>query len=107
MFYTPSELAEDLNIDVRHVYRQLIPAGLPHTRDKAGHIWIHGPDVARWLSSIKSHKRELAPNEAYCLRCRDIVTMVNPKRVKMERFVLLKATCPNCQSKINRGIKNR
>ena len=107
MLYTPSELAEELCLDVRHVYKTLIPAGLPHTRDDTGHLWLHGPEVARWLSGLKSSRRPLAPNEAYCMKCRDTVTMVNPKRVKTATFILLKATCPKCQSKINRGLKSR
>ena len=42
MLYTPKELANEIGINVRQVYKVYIPAGCPHERDEHRHIWING-----------------------------------------------------------------
>lgn len=108
MLYTPTELAEELGLNPAMLYHQLIPAGLPHSKDSAGHIWIHGAAVSQWLIDFgKSRRQPLSADEAYCLRCRQAVTMINPRRTNSGRVTLLKATCPACGATVNRGVKVR
>ena len=108
MLYTPAELADELGIDQRDVYYRLMPAGLPHTKDSTGHIWLHGPRVAQWVRELgKAHQRALGDNEAYCLRCRQIVALTKTKRVRQGKFLVLQATCPQCGATVNRGVKKR
>ena len=105
MLYSPSDLAEELRIDVRAIYEKLIPAGMPYTKDIAGHLWLHGPEVACWVRKLKSGHRPLRDDEVYCLRCRAAVPLVKPKRVIQNSFAMLKAKCPRCGAKVNRGVK--
>ena len=105
MLYSPAELAEELKINKRDVYRKLIPGGLPNMRDKEGHVWLHGSEVARWIRELKSGHKKLADREAYCLKCRRVVVMVEPRRVKQGKLTILKGSCSVCGVRINRGIK--
>jgi len=110
MLYMPSEFADELGIEQHAVYHKLIPAGLPHSKDDMGHVWIHGQTAAQWIrSNGKAQKTPLAENEVYCLRCRAAVPLVNPKRVKdkTRNLVLLKSTCPVCGATVNKGVKRK
>jgi len=42
MYYSPSELADEIGCNVDTIYKSYIPAGCPHTRDERGRIWIKG-----------------------------------------------------------------
>jgi hypothetical protein len=106
MLYTPSELASELDITTRDVYKRLVPAGLPCTRDKEGHLMIHGHDVVKWVQELRKGKITLGENQAYCVKCRKVVEMVNPTKVKVRRSVRITATCPDCGKVINRGGGN-
>jgi hypothetical protein len=107
MLYTPAELAEELKINKRDVYSKLLPSGLPHSRDGAGHVWLHGPEIARWIRELKSGHKQLGDNEAYCLKCRRVVVMLEPRRTKQGKLTILKASCSACGTTINRGVKLR
>jgi hypothetical protein len=106
--YSPSELADELGLNPRSIYKRYIPAGMPHVKDAAGHVWLHGPAVAQWVKvefKAKSGKTPLKDDQAYCLRCKKAVKMIDPKRIRRGRFVLLQAVCPVCQGTINKGVK--
>lgn len=105
MMYTPKEMADELGIEQRDIYR-LIPAGMPHERDENGHIWLHGPMVAQWLRSLGEKRSPLGPGQGYCLRCRSAVEMVNPTLVRRGRFDILQALCPICGAKVSRGVRH-
>ena len=109
MYYAPTELAEELGTDRWEIYRKF-KLGLPFVQDKRGDLWIHGPEVARWIRSYESRwrateRRPLGPGEAYCLRCRRIVQMLNPVRTRQGKFTTLAGTCAVCGGKVHRGIK--
>ena len=76
MLYRPSELAEELGINVRQVYRVYIPGGCPHERDSRRHIWINGAAFRNWYDEIYK-KRRMARDEAFCLTCKRPVKMAN------------------------------
>ncbi len=108
MLYTPGELAAELEINPRDIYQRLIPDGLPHSRDAEGHIWLHGPMVAHWFKqAAKPVRNPLGAHEAYCLKCRLAVEMIEPRRIRRGRFVLLQSTCPTCGRTVNRGVKTK
>ncbi|MEI7849722.1 MAG: hypothetical protein WCK35_28265, partial [Chloroflexota bacterium] len=47
---------------------------------------------------------KLADNQAFCMRCRKAVTLVNPfVESGRGKLLLIKGICPICGSKINRG----
>ena len=55
MLYTPKELAEEIGINVRQVYKVYIPAGCPNERDDYRHIWINGRAFQEWVE--KTYKK--------------------------------------------------
>ena len=106
MMYKPSELAAELGLSLSTVYRRLIPAGLPHHRDHAKHIWIRGCEVQPWIRQWKPpHHQPLGPNEAYCVKCRRGVTPVKARRQELRLSARLVATCPVCGQPVYRGVK--
>jgi len=105
MLYTVGELVEALGV-VDRTLRDWLVLGAPHTRDKRGHIWIHGREFAGWVTEIQKPKREqrLEDNEAFCLRCKEIVEMFDPKTVPMRgKLLRIQGKCPQCGCTINRG----
>lgn len=106
MLYKPSEVAEELGVDKTAIYKRWLPAGLPHTRDEHGHIWIHGPTAYQWMVDNKSRSAVLKDDEAWCLHCKRPVPLVNPTPVVHGALKLLKAACPKCGRTVNRGVKH-
>lgn len=106
MLYTPAEIAKELGISKHNLYHGLIQLGLPHDKDKDGHLWMHGPEVARWIrEQSKGKHHALADDEAYCLRCRAVVPLQEARRIRRGRFLLLQGTCPTCGATVNKGTK--
>ena len=109
MLYKPSEIAEEIGVTIDTVYRSYLPAGLPHTRDPKGHVWIHGPAFVAWArQTISARKKSagLPEGHAWCMRCSDSVELIDPKVKTVNRYLeLLQSTCPQCGTKINRARK--
>lgn len=104
MLYKPSELADELGIPPRVVYDKLVPAGVPHTKDTKGNIWLHGPIVAEWVRGLTRKKIKLADDHAYCLACRMPVEMVGDRKVVDNgRMPLIHAECGTCGGSVFRG----
>lgn len=104
MMYSPAELAQEIGFSVRQVYRVYIPAGCPHERDHLRRIWINGKTFREWVSEIYK-KRELLPNEAFCLSCKKAVKMANPERKQEGRLIYYLCDCPNCGRKLARIVE--
>jgi hypothetical protein len=104
MRYQPSELAEELGCDVQRVYRVLLPAGAPHERDEAGHLWIVGTQFREWANRTLGRVGDkLADGQGYCLRCRAAVQMVGGEIKPMGRAVeRIEGTCAKCGATVNR-----
>ena len=78
MHYTPAELASELGLTPATL-RAWTRHGLRHTRDGRGRVWIDGQAAAHWIAEQRAQKQPLSqPDQAYCLRCRCAVRMVNP-----------------------------
>jgi hypothetical protein len=109
MLYTVGELVDALGA-VDRTLRDWLVLGAPHTRDKRGHIWIHGREFAEWVAEIQKPKRKrtLEDNEAFCLRCKETVEMLDPKTVPMRgKLLRIRGKCPQCGITINRGGRMR
>ena len=105
MLYTPGEIAEELGVTRDHIYKVLIPAGLPHTKDSRRHLWIHGPALALWAKGFDKVPMKLAKGEGYCLRCRKPVKVKNPLEKQSERLTLLTGECPVCGHSVSRILR--
>lgn len=104
MLYTPSELAEELEIKKRQFYRVYIPLGCPVVRQGA-RIFIHGFTFAEWYFSTYP-KISMQANEGYCLTCKKPVSMLDHKVKQTGRLSYYVFNCPICGRKISRIVKN-
>jgi hypothetical protein len=106
MLYLPAELAGELGMPVRTLYDWL-KAGAPHTQDTQGNLWIDGRQFAGWVAANrKPHavREKLQDDQAYCLRCKQAVTLIDPRREQVKgKLILIKGRCPQCGVGINRG----
>jgi len=106
MFYTPAELAGELGMPARTLYDWL-KAGAPHKQDAQGNLWIDGRDFASWVAAHRKPntvRAKLSDDQAYCLRCKQAVTLVEPHQERIKgKLILIKGRCPNCGVGINRG----
>lgn len=107
MLYKPAEIAEEIGVNKDTVYRSYLPAGLPHTRDEQGSIWIHGPAFVAWAKETISKKRSkragLPDDHAWCMKCNRPVPLIKPNIKAVNRYLeLLQASCPNCHTTVNR-----
>jgi len=107
MLYTVRELADAIAV-VDRTLRDWLAAGAPHFYDQTGHIWIEGRAFADWIVSMRKPKRErrLTDKEAFCMRCNEIVELVDPRAsVVRGNLRMYKGKCPKCHCGINRGIR--
>jgi hypothetical protein len=107
MLYRPSELSEEFGVDVSTI-RDWVQAGLVHSRDEAGHIWINGRDMACWVEVQRKQaiRPPLADDQAFCLRCRKAVQVVEPKSARRGRQRVWQGRCAECGAVVNRGLRN-
>ncbi len=106
MLYTPGELAEELGLSSRTI-REWTRKGMPHQRDAKGYLWIQGREFAQWFDELRrsaKHHR-LKENEAYCLRCRQVVTLTPTETKQVGKMILKKGRCPQCGGGLNRGAR--
>lgn len=106
MKYTPRELAEELQINVRQFYRVYLPLGIPHEKDENGRIWIVGTEFYKWYYENYA-KAKIEENEAYCLGCKSPVIMKNPERKTKKKLVYWLCECPDCGRSLSKIISNR
>jgi hypothetical protein len=105
MLYKVGELAFDLGIP-DSTLRDWLNTGAPHQRDRRGHLWVNGQEFAQWVEKQRTKKvsDKLADDEAYCLRCRQPVALINPKFIPIKgKLINIKGICPQCGNVINRG----
>lgn len=106
MFYTISELAQELQVP-QSIVKSWIRAGLTIERDNRKHIFINGRELANWVNKTREMQ---SPNPnpdisvAFCFKCRSEVGIDNPKLLDKSRYFLLKAICPHCGVKVNKGV---
>jgi len=98
MEYRPTELAREIGCHRSTIYDCYIPNGAPHRRDEKGHLWIVGTEFAAWArATIQRRKLEMRKGQAFCMRCKRIVTMQGPiSEREVKSALLLHGTCPQC-----------
>jgi hypothetical protein len=110
MLYKPSELSEELGVELRAVYAYL-QAGCPFSRDEHNRIWINGAEFRAWADRLLMEKRpkkqsrpRLAPDEAYCVRCKQIVPVGAFQLVTQVNsgVAMVAGPCPICQKPVFR-----
>jgi hypothetical protein len=106
MLYTPGELAEEIGVDRRQMYRVYLPLGCPSSRDALRRWWINGKAFREWYEATYPRVR-LKPEEAFCLTCRKAVRMAKPIRHKAEGLVYLVCKCAKCGRKLTKIVENK
>ena len=98
MEYRPTELAREIGCHRSTIYESYVPNGCPHRRDKRGHLWIVGTEFAAWArATIETRKLEMGKGQAFCMRCKAVVTMRGPVvETEAKAAVLLHGSCPQC-----------
>lgn len=110
MRYKPSEIAREMGVATNTLYESYLPAGAPCERDPKGHIWIIGDLFARWalecaiLNTRKPAKVVLFPGQTYCLKCNQIVEIIDPQnsRPNNRGVINVSGRCGLCGGKVNR-----
>lgn len=113
MEYKPSELARQLKINVKTIFRSYIPAGLPHRRDDGGNIWIVGTQFDEWAQSVVRQKkyakpsRKLRDDQTWCVKCNQVVDYkeIVKRRMLSQGRQMLFIKCPLCQTTVVRFLK--
>ena len=107
MKYTPAEVAAEIGVTIDQIYRSYLPAGCPHARDESGHIWMEGAEFREWaLRTFKHASAGMGENQAYCLRCRKPVEIVQPMIRPTNRYLeLVRGKCAECGATVHRGRK--
>ena len=108
MQYTAHEMADELHIP-ETTLRDWFLRGAPHTRDEHNHLWVSGQEFSAWVEEQRKSKqhrshRKLKDGEGYCLRCNQVVEMIDPivRHIKGKLYHT-KGKCPVCGCTINRG----
>lgn len=105
MYYSPSELANEIGCSTDTIYKSFIPAGCPHKRD-GKRIWIVGSKFREWIleATRRAPKQPMPEGFAYCLRCKKPTQMVdvklNPTNVYVE---FITGHCAECGARVNRA----
>ncbi len=106
MLYKPSEIADELGMPKHLVYENLIPAGMPSSKDKDGFIWLHGHSVADWARKLGRSRQKLLAYQAYCLHCKKPVRMKGKRTVVSNGHMsMVKSGCVKCGGVVYRGVK--
>ena len=95
MMYSPRELAEEIGFSKNQVYRVYLPAGCPHTKNPIGRILIHGVSFRLWFEETYK-KTPIKKGQAYCVSCKKVVLVSNPKRFEKGRLSYDLFACPIC-----------
>ncbi len=114
VLYKPGEIAKQLGLEVRTIYRSHIPAGAPVQRDESGRMWIPGVAYRDWAKATLQQRKAGGQHagslkEGYCMRCNRMVEMVDAHRRRDEDQIgkagLISGRCPVCRGKVNRFVK--
>jgi predicted RNA-binding Zn-ribbon protein involved in translation (DUF1610 family) len=103
MLYTSAELASEIGITTRQIYRVYVPLGCPVLRS-SGRLFISGYDFARWYEATYP-RVSLASDEGFCLTCRKAVKVLKPEKWVSGRLSYLVFSCPSCGRQISRIVE--
>lgn len=116
MRYRPSEIADELGVTVKTVYRSYLPSGAPCIKEKEGgkeHIWIVGDVFAKWAREYattrkRAPKPSIPDGSAYCVRCNQVIIPLDIKigRPNSRGVANMNGKCPICHGRVNRFLKS-
>jgi len=101
MMYTTNELANEVGVSPRLIRRVHVPLGCPHSRNQQNHIMINGVSFRNWYQGMYK-KRSPAKDEAFCLKCGDVVKMVDPAPKELNGLSYVVAKCSYCGRNVAR-----
>lgn len=110
MLYRAVELEAELAVSAATIQHWL-KAGLPYQRDRRGHLWINGRELADWVTAQykarRDSKKKIPEDETYCCVCRKVRPFHSAKvRAVHGHQVLLTGICSQCGSTVNKGARN-
>jgi hypothetical protein len=103
MEYKPSELAQELGINLDQIYLVYIKLGCPHKRDGKRYIQINGKEFQSWYLE-KYQKAKVKRDETFCKTCRKPVKIVDGVTRKKGGLTYIVSSCPNCGRKLSKII---
>jgi hypothetical protein len=110
MLYSPPELEAELGLPARYIRDWLEIHAIPHHRDANGFIWINGREFAAWVVRVRAARRlkttPLAVGQAFCLRCRRAVDLVDPTTMQRGKVRYWCGVCPHCGLALRRGERH-
>lgn len=101
MLYSPSELADEIEINKEQIYRVYIPLGCPNQRDSHNHIWINGHAFLLWYQE-RYKKIGLEEGETFCKTCRKPVKIIDGEKHTQGEITYLLSVCPVCGRKLTK-----
>lgn len=114
MEYKPSELAEEIHVNVKTIYRSYLHGGLPHRRDDHGNIWIVGTKFFAWARAVREKSKSsrqtyhgMRKDQAYCMHCNRVVRYENvyARKPLTGNRILVSAKCSVCKGSLARILK--
>jgi glutaredoxin len=103
MQYKPSEIAQELGINIDQVYLVYMPLGCPHKRDGKRYIEINGIEFREWY--IRNYqKAKVKKDETFCKTCRKPVKIINGLIFRKGKISYILSNCPNCGRKLSKII---
>lgn len=93
--YKISEISNELEISTSRFYNVYVPMGCPHVRDNQNRIFINGLLFKDWYESIYK-KRTLNKDQTFCVSCKQVVKLINPKKKQKGNLYYYLSDCPNC-----------
>jgi ribosomal protein S27AE len=103
--YTPADIAREIGIQRRQIYRVYRHLGMPCKVNENGRILINGVQFRNWYR-ITYAKVEMMPNQTFCKTCFEPVEIVDPQIVEKNGIVFKKSKCPSCGRTLSRIIAN-
>jgi hypothetical protein len=103
MEYTLKELADEIGC-ARSQIDHAVSVGCPTRETEGGRRFVIGDEFAQWYESLLAERKQpLAPDEAYCLRCRAPVRVVDVAIAACANGVeRVTGRCGKCGGMVNR-----
>lgn len=103
MWYSPSELSEEIGFDKNQVYRVYLPLGCPHERDQYKRVLINGKLFAHWYME-QYQRAKVGDQETFCKTCRKAVPILHGEKHKKGALTYVLSICPFCGRRLTKII---
>lgn len=106
MEYKIQEIIDELKVSEGTI-QDWIKSGAPFRYDADGTIWIVGTTLANWIEQtriLQKKDKQMGVHEGFCFKCNKAIEMKNVSINSVGITILKQGTCPDCGSKVNRGL---